>query len=131
MTDLHTISVKTARGHKIPDKTTLNLGVGSLPDTANVEIKLPGQHKFKSYPNLPIHEGELNLPFKLLFLSYAREDRKAVEAIGERLYQDGFLTWFDRKDLRPGDWWKTRIMRGIESADYVLIFLSQKGCTKT
>jgi len=130
-TDLHTITTKTARGHDLPDKFFLTLRLGMFPATVTVDIKLPGQQKAKTYLNLPIKEGVLNLPVKLLFLSYAREDRKTVEDIGNRLYQDGFLTWFDRKDLRPGDLWKTRIKRGMDSADYVLIFLSKASATKT
>lgn len=128
-TDLHTI--KTAKGHKLPENTQTTLRVSSYPATVTVEIKLPGQQKPKTCYNLPIKDGVLTLPLKLLFLSYAREDQKKVTAIGEMLYQDGFLTWLDRKDIRPGDMWKTRIERGLESADYVLMFLSQASCTKT
>jgi len=131
MTDLHTITSKTARGHEFPDKTLVVLRLGLFPDTVTVDIKLPGQQKTRTYLNLPIKEGSVTLPVKLVFLSYAREDQKAVEAIGKRLYQDGFLTWFDRKDIRPGDLWKDRIKRGMDSADYVLIFLSKASATKT
>jgi hypothetical protein len=130
-TDLHTITTKTARGHEIPDKTLIGLRLGMFPATVTVEVKLPGQQRPRTYLNLPIKDGVVTLPFKLLFLSYAREDQKAVTDIGNRLYQDGFLTWLDRKDLRPGDLWKTRIKRGMDSADYVLIFLSKASASKT
>ena len=130
-TELHTITTKTARGHDIPDKTFVVARAGMFPGRVTVDVKLPGQQKTKTYLNLPIKDGSVFLPVKLLFLSYAREDQRTVTEISNRLYQDGFLTWLDRKDLRPGDLWKTRIKRGMDSADYVLLFLSKTSATKT
>lgn len=66
----------------------------------------------------------------MLFVSCAHEDQLAVEGIADQLWQDGFLTWLDKKDLLPGDEWKTRIEDAIERADYVLVFLSKTSVKK-
>jgi hypothetical protein len=127
-TELHTIL--TAGNKPIPKNMQVLLQAGFRPGTVRVQYKLPGQKNFSSLGELPIVDGVLILPVKLLFLSYAHEDQKAVEVVAEKLYQDGFMTWLDKKDIRPGDSWKSRIKQGMDSADYVLIFLSKTSSTK-
>ncbi len=126
--DINTI--RFAGGKETPDNTLLLLGVGSLPGTASVSLKLPGQKDFLILKDLPIVNGILELPVQLLFLSYAQEDHAKVHEIGDRLWNDGFLTWFDKKDLKPGDYWQNQIKEGIEKADFVLAFLSRKSVSK-
>jgi hypothetical protein len=127
--EIHTI--RTAGNKEVPSGTCIELYLTTFPGTIGVRLGLPGQKKFSNLGAVSIVNGVVTLPVKLLFFSYAREDQRKVTRVANRLYQDGFLTWLDRKDIRPGDTWKTRIKRGMESADYILIFLSQASCKKT
>jgi len=68
---------------------------------------------------------------KPIFLSYAREDKSAVEEITNKLSRDGFKVWFDKEDLLPGDNWKAKIGEAIENAQYILVFLSPRSIAKT
>jgi len=129
MTDfLHTI--KTSGNKAIPHETQLQIKLGSNPGTVDVKIKLPGQKEFSDLGELPVKNGVLELPVKLVFLSYAREDQTRVKEISEALSQDGFLTWWDVKDLIPGDDWKSTIQEAIEKSDFAVLFFSEVSCTK-
>ncbi len=77
--------------------------LGRLPGTVTIRMQLPGQEAWTEYPNLQIHNGTVELPVRLAFLSYAKEDARFVQNLAARLLQDGVLTWFDQKDLLPGD----------------------------
>ena len=68
-----------------------------MPGYARVEMQLPGMTRFVDLGELAIVNGELVLPLKLLFLCHAREDEATVESLSERLFEDGFLTWFAPK----------------------------------
>jgi hypothetical protein len=106
------------------------LKLGDFPGTVNVAVQFPGQNKRTRFHNLFIHDHVLELPIKLAFLCHAKEDRETVERLGDDLHQDGFLTWFDKKDLLPGDDWEEKIKDAIERSDYVLVFLSRISCSK-
>src|SRR6185503_8502208 len=54
-----------------------------------------------------------------------------VGDLARRLLQHGVMTWFDRKDLAPGDDWRRKIDDAIECSDYVLTFLSPESVNKT
>src|SRR3972149_8474519 len=127
-TELKTI--RTAGNKEVPHGTVLKVRVGRLPATANIQIQLPGQKAPTDLGDLPIVEGVAQLPLKLVFFSYAREDRASVRSLADKLWQDGFLTWLDVKNLLPGDDWKTRIEDAIDRSDYVLVFLSQTSVKK-
>jgi hypothetical protein len=125
---VHTI--RAAGKKNVPDSTALVMRLGTVPGTVSIQIKLPGQKNFTDLGDIKIVDGVIELPVKLLFFSYAREDQSIVNEIAENLWQDGFLTWIDSKDLRPGDDWKARIENAIETADFVLLFLSKTSCSK-
>ena len=127
-TELHTILL--SGGHAIPNATLLQVSRGTKPATINVKVKFPGQKSYRTIQNVAIKDGIALIPAKLLFFSYAKENRKEVREIADRLFQDGFLTWLDYKDLKPGDNWRTRIDDVIERADYVLLFLSSTSVAK-
>ena len=114
----------------MPGGTKIELRLGSLSGTVRISIQLPGQKRPSDLGDIRIVDGVGELPVKLLFLSYAREDQSDVEALADELWQDGFLTWLDKKDLLPGDDWKLRIENAIERADYVLVFLSKTSVNK-
>lgn len=124
-------TIRTAGNKEVPPGTAIGLRVGRSAGTLNVQLKLPGQESFINLGDLVIHNGAIELPVKFVFLSHVKDDRATVKAIGDRLLQDGVLTWFDEKDLLPGDDWKAKIEEGIEKSDFVIVFLSSKSCQKT
>jgi pSer/pThr/pTyr-binding forkhead associated (FHA) protein len=65
-----------------------------------------------------------------IFLSYAREDEKQVKKLYQRLFDAGFKPWMDKKDLLPGERWKSRIPRAIRQSDFFLACLSTCSVTK-
>jgi TIR domain len=126
--NLHTI--RTAGNKEIPDGTMLQVSLGRLPNTVNIQIQLPGQKVPTNLGDLQIVDGIVYLPLKLVFFSYAREDGVEVQRLADRLWQDGYLCWLDTKNLLPGDNWKARIEDAIERSDYVLAFLSETSVRK-
>jgi hypothetical protein len=60
----------------------------------------------------------------LLFISYARPDLQAVEAVVDLLTDAGLRTWFDKKDLKGGQEWEFVIRQQISDASLVLVCLS-------
>lgn len=64
-----------------------------------------------------------------VFLSYASEDRPAVEAIREALESAGVDVWFDRDALKLGDAYEAKIRNNIEKASLFLAILSRNTLT--
>ena len=126
--EVHTI--RAAGKKEVPSGTKIELRLGSLSGTVRVSIQLPGQKHPSDLGDIQVVDGVVELPVKLLFISYACEDQSDVEALADQLWQDGFLTWLDKKDLLPGDDWKARIEDAIERADYVLVFFSKTSVNK-
>ncbi len=65
-----------------------------------------------------------------IFLSYASEDRQTVRAFYERLARAGFSPWMDSENILPGERWEDSIQRAIESADFVMSFISKLSTQK-
>jgi len=56
-----------------------------------------------------------------VFLSYAHEDRAAVDQLGERLQGSGIAVWQDHQNLRIGDRWAEALVQVIDKqVDYVI-----------
>ena len=122
--------IRTAGNKKVPHGTQVLMSPGSVPGTVRIRIKLPGQKDFSELMHLQINEECIELPLQLLFFSHAHEDQAHVEKIVESLWQDGFLTWLDKKDLVPGDDWQAEIEIAMYKADFVLAFLSKASVQK-
>jgi len=120
------------RGNRqVPHGTIVEIrNIGSRTHVG-ATVQLPWQTKPTDLGEVPIENGEIVLPLTLAFLCHAKEDRTAVQDLGNRLLSDGILTWFDEKDLLPGDNWEAEIENAIERADAILVFLSAKSCEKT
>ena len=59
------------------------------------------------------------------FVSYASEDRDAVEELAAQLESRGIDVWHDRQDLRAGDNWKNTLKDVISRrVDYVIVVQS-------
>jgi hypothetical protein len=115
----------------VPQETLLRISLGSLSGTVTIHVQLPGQTDWTIYSDLQISDGKVTLPVKLAFLSHAKVDADFVRDLASRLLQDGVLSWFDEKDLLPGDDWKRKIDDAIERSDFVLVFLSSASVAKT
>ena len=58
-----------------------------------------------------------------VFLSYARSDGSIVDKIAQDLKRNEIGVW-DSQDLRPGQSWQPQIEKAINTADFMLLFLS-------
>ncbi len=123
--------IKIAGDRPIPHTTQARITYTGTPGELHVHLKLPWQSDFTDFGLLPILNNEIVLPLKLAFLCHAKEDKDQVEEIGSKLLTDGFLTWYDEKDLLPGDDWQQVIEQEIEKCDFFLAFLSSRSCEKT
>jgi hypothetical protein len=65
-----------------------------------------------------------------IFLSYAREDADKVEALYTRLSNAGFKPWMDKKDILPGEKWKSSIRKAMRGSDFFLVCLSANSIDK-
>jgi serine/threonine protein kinase len=65
-----------------------------------------------------------------IFLSYAREDQEKVENLYQRLSYAGFKPWMDKKDILPGEKWKSSIEKAIQCSDFFLACLSANSVSK-
>ena len=123
-------TIRTKGKKEVPQGTKLEMRLGQIPGSVTVKIQLPGQLRPIEIGNLMIKDKAIELPVNLVFLSHAKEDAEVVAELSGRLLQDGIITWFDEKDLHPGDNWKLKINEGIDKSDYALVFLSKKSVNK-
>lgn len=75
------------------------------------------------------------MPKKLLrpmriFLCHASSDKPKVRELYKRLSADGFDVWLDEVKLLPGDDWREKIPTAVESANIVLVCLSNQSINK-
>jgi len=59
-----------------------------------------------------------------IFISYAREDAEIALKINNDLNQKGLVTWIDRKELLPGQNWRSKIKQEIKSCTHFITLLS-------
>ncbi len=63
-------------------------------------------------------------PCPTVFLSYAKEDRAAVQLIRDALPNFGLEAWYDESDLLGGDAWDQKIRRQIRDCDFFMPVIS-------
>lgn len=122
--------LKLENNKPIPQWLECKITIIDKPGHVNIEYKIPQHHEFFKLGDLKIKDGYVTLPITFVFLSYAKEDKESVLKVMDRLHENGVITWFDEKDLLPGDDWESKIEESIEKADYVFIFLSSKTIDK-
>lgn len=76
------------------------------------------------HPSPPAVESGGTQGGLLVFLSYATEDRDAVQSLYQKLQNDGMRPWMDEEDLLPGQPWKETIAKVVRDSDVVLACLS-------
>jgi hypothetical protein len=65
-----------------------------------------------------------------IFLSYAREDEEKVENLYQKLSDAGFKPWMDKKDILPGEMWKSSVQKAIRHSGFFLVCLSANSIDK-
>ena len=61
-----------------------------------------------------------------LFLSYSSEDRYAiVNSLNTELISQGFIPWFDVKEIAWGDSIIEKIQEGISKSKFIIVFISE------
>jgi hypothetical protein len=65
-----------------------------------------------------------------IFLCHASEDKAQVREVYQQLKALGFVPWLDVMDILPGQDWDYVIERALETADFVLVFLSTRSVEK-
>jgi hypothetical protein len=66
-----------------------------------------------------------------VFLSYASEDRHAVQLIRDALGKHGLEVWYDESALDGGDAWDQKIRRQIRGCDYFMPVISAQTEART
>ncbi len=84
-----------------------------------------------TYSNNPSSQNSSNTQNKLqVFLCHSSGDKTAVRKLYQQLKNDGFQPWLDEENLLPGQDWELEIEKAVESADIILVCLSQSSVTK-
>lgn len=65
-----------------------------------------------------------------IFLSYARKDQHAVEALYDKLKAQGHNPWMDSKDTLPGEDFRRAIEKAIRDSDLILACLSSNSVNR-
>lgn len=116
--------INTENNKPLPNWFNIQLQNTGRLGHINVKYSLPDNDKIFDLGLLKIEDKIITLPITFVFLSYAKEDKEIVKFTMETLHNYGVVTWFDEKDLLPGDNWQNKIEESIEIADYVFIFFS-------
>ena len=72
-----------------------------------------------------------NLINKMVFFSYASPDRDRVIPFYDFLLSKGFSPWMDTIKLLPGQNWEFEIIKAIDSAFLIVIFISANSVNRT
>jgi len=59
-----------------------------------------------------------------IYISYARENDSVAVTLAERLQEEGFSVWFDKR-LQTGEEWAEQISRELRNAKCVLVLWSR------
>jgi len=65
-----------------------------------------------------------------IFLCHATEDKAQVCEVYQQLKALGFAPWLDEEDILPGQDWDYEIEQALETADFVMVFLSTRSVEK-
>jgi len=121
---------KVSISRRLPKGTILKFIRSDKPGHISIRLRLPAQKDPCEFTDLPVKNGVVVLPLTIVFLCHSRQDRPSVEKIAEQLQSVGFYVWIDKKDLLPGDAWEEVIEDAIETANFVLVSLSQRSLKK-
>lgn len=97
-------------GGKISDDFLLNCGV---PEEVIQNI-------------LPLIRSGAPIQWHSCFISYSTRDEAFAMRLHARMRQAGLRVWFDREDMKGGDYLHTQIDRAIQLHDRLLLVLSEE-----
>lgn len=60
-----------------------------------------------------------------IFISYSSLDSEFVENLVSKLRSKGVSLWFDKSEIKPGDYLRERINAAIDNVDYLLTVISE------
>ena len=123
-------NVKLENGKELPNLMQITFKHSEKPGHLGVEYKIDDNSPQIDIGDFPIINGEITLPMKLAFISYAKEDKQEALKLMGKLHEKGILTWVDEKDLLPGDSWEEKIESAIEKSDYFLALFSKNTLNK-
>lgn len=124
-------SISPDREIPIPQGITIQLMPGCLPGCMDVTLKLSESLKPVTFFDLRISNNTLYIPFRSVFISYAKEDSEFALSLNSRLMNKAIFTWIDTDKILPGINWKSAIDDAIASSHFVIILLSKNSYTKT
>ncbi len=109
-----------------PDDALMQLIESRLLEGASIEISGMGAFEL---------DQDRRVVFKpsgrpLVFLSYAHEDRRAVNELYRQLQDAGLEPWMDCEKLMPGQNWPRAIQQTIEISDFFVGCFSRNSTTK-
>jgi len=108
----------------LEDGTGVEIKTDGKAGYVRVRWKMPGSDTWSSEREVRIVNRGIALPVTMVFISYAKENRRVVEEVVKTLRRNDIFVWDDASLLLPGDNWESKIERAISSADYFLLFLS-------
>lgn len=100
-----------------------------FPDEILISDQLSSDSLPQSSPIKTISLRSNKVPVRI-FLGHASEDKSAVMHLYNRLKQQGYVPWLDKKDLMPGQQWRTEIPRAVRNSNIFLACLSQQSVNK-
>jgi len=100
--------------------------VFSMPPSIIKISDLLCSSEFASVPRPPDMSTFPPLASTAVFLSYAREDKKAARRIADALMAAGIEVWFDQSELRGGDTWDAKIKKQIRECALFLPVISAR-----
>jgi hypothetical protein len=59
------------------------------------------------------------------FLTYSHADKEIVKQVAHQLLEQGVNVWYDAHQIGAGDNIADRVDRGVESADFLVFFMSE------
>ncbi len=126
-TEIHTIRTVNQRKQEVKiNNLELYFEKGNNPGFLHAHYKVPNYDQIVDLGESKIREGIVEIEVSVAFLSYAREDEKTVKKLAQKLNRHGIITWFDKRNIGPGDDWELQIEEAIEKSDFFLVFLSKE-----
>ena len=120
---------------RFSSRTKVYQGGGAVEFVAELSRRWSERHPDQETAAAPPPEPAVRIgdPLEMLagsiFLSYASEDRPAVDALRQDLEAAGVDVWFDRQALQAGDDYEAKIKRNIENASLFIPILSRNTLT--
>ena len=59
-----------------------------------------------------------------IFISYSSLDSEFVDGLVSKLRSKGVSLWFDKSEIKPGNYLRDRINSAIDNVDYLLAVIS-------